>query len=439
MRIAELNPSRYSRLRAAVIWSGSLNILIAAGAMVGTLPGRTIGLGLITEPLLADLRVGRVEYGVINLWATLLGSTFALVFGPLADLIGARVVLWLNVLLLGATVLRMAHVHAVAELALMITLTRGLGQSALSTVSLALVGKWFVRRLNTAMGVYAAMVAIGYVLAVPALQYGVQTMGWRPAWASVGWALLGFGVACALLARGVATPASVLGPESNRAAPVAALGPPSPVVAVAPGLTLHQTLSTPTFWVLAVSCSAFNLMFSAVALFAEAILRERELYTPGLFRAAMGTLVAAGLAGNGAAAWLLNRMRLGRVLAIGMLAVTCSMLVLPLAHAQAAVLVFALMLGIAGGVVTVVFFACWPRLFGAAHVGKIQGAAQVMTVLFSAAGPLLLALGQRQGGSYSKTFLLMAPLFALLAAACWLVRAPRVQSRPATGGGRSGS
>jgi hypothetical protein len=29
-------------------------LLVAAAAMVGTLPGRTQGLGLITEPLLAD-------------------------------------------------------------------------------------------------------------------------------------------------------------------------------------------------------------------------------------------------------------------------------------------------------------------------------------------------------------------------------------------------
>ena len=34
-------------------------LLVAAAAMVGTLPGRTQGLGLITEPLLADLKITR--------------------------------------------------------------------------------------------------------------------------------------------------------------------------------------------------------------------------------------------------------------------------------------------------------------------------------------------------------------------------------------------
>src|SRR5712691_6984830 len=41
-------------------------LLVAAAAMVGTLPGRTQGLGLITEPLLADLHVDRVSYAELN-------------------------------------------------------------------------------------------------------------------------------------------------------------------------------------------------------------------------------------------------------------------------------------------------------------------------------------------------------------------------------------
>ena len=36
-------------------------LLLAAAAMVGTLPGRTQGLGLVTEPLIADLQLGRVQ------------------------------------------------------------------------------------------------------------------------------------------------------------------------------------------------------------------------------------------------------------------------------------------------------------------------------------------------------------------------------------------
>ena len=42
--------------------------------MVGTLPGRTQGLGLVTEPLLADLGLDRVTYAGLNFWAPIIGT-----------------------------------------------------------------------------------------------------------------------------------------------------------------------------------------------------------------------------------------------------------------------------------------------------------------------------------------------------------------------------
>ena len=66
---------------------------VAALAMVGTLPGRTQGLGLITEPLLRDLGVDRVRFAQINLVATLVGSLFCFGIGGLVDRRGSRIVL----------------------------------------------------------------------------------------------------------------------------------------------------------------------------------------------------------------------------------------------------------------------------------------------------------------------------------------------------------
>ena len=56
------------------VYYGWVVLGVAALAMVGTLPGRTQGLGLITEPLLRDLGLGRVAYAQINLVATLIGA-----------------------------------------------------------------------------------------------------------------------------------------------------------------------------------------------------------------------------------------------------------------------------------------------------------------------------------------------------------------------------
>src|SRR3982750_2211487 len=81
--------------------SARANLALAALAMVATLPGRTQGLGLITESLLKDLKLDRVTYAQMNLWATLIGSLFCLGIGRLLDQLGSRVALSLVSLSLG--------------------------------------------------------------------------------------------------------------------------------------------------------------------------------------------------------------------------------------------------------------------------------------------------------------------------------------------------
>jgi MFS transporter, OFA family, oxalate/formate antiporter len=408
-----------ARPRATVQWLAWTNVLIGAVAMVATLPGRTIGLGLITEPLLRDLGIGRVDFGLMNLWATLVGATFSLLFGPMVDRVGARAVLTLNLLLLGGSVHWMARAADSGSLALSLTLTRGLGQSALSVVSLALVAKG-ARRVDAAMAVFAATVAVGFIAAIPGMQYAVERSGWRTAWSGAGWALLAFACIAMPLVRNGAMRARSGDASPDTDVPTSAIeGSP------AQEFTLRGALGTAAFWVLAVSCAAFNLLFSAVSLFCESILREKGIYAPATFRVAMGGLAAGGIAGNAAAAFLVRRLTLARLLSIGMLVVSVAMVALASARSPAVASGAAALLGIAGGVVTVVFFACWPRLFGKTRVGAVQGAAQVLTVLLSAAGPLLIAAGERHQGSYAATLLTMTPFFLLLAIACWVVRTPQ--------------
>ena len=75
-------------------------------------------------------------------------------------------------------------------------------------------------------------------------------------------------------------------------------------------------------------------------------------------------------------------------------------------------MVQAVAMGIGGGFVMVVFFSFWGRAYGPAHLGRIQGAAQAMTVLASAVGPLLLALCVDATGSYAAAFYSLAAVVA---------------------------
>jgi hypothetical protein len=81
-------------------------------------------------------------------------------------------------------------------------------------------------------------------------------------------------------------------------------------------------------------------------------------------------------------------------------------------------------IGIAGGLVTVVFFAAWSSLFGRAQVGRIQGLAQLITVVASAIGPDLMAEGRALSTSYSPMFYVAAGATGALALAAYFVPVP---------------
>src|SRR5271166_5732078 len=95
-----------SRAGGSAAWRW-VHVGVAALAMVATLPGRTHGLGLFTEPILRSLNLDHESYGFLNLWATLLGGLFCLQCGFLLDRLGTKTVLLGVSLGLGATVVAM--------------------------------------------------------------------------------------------------------------------------------------------------------------------------------------------------------------------------------------------------------------------------------------------------------------------------------------------
>jgi MFS family permease len=404
---------------------GWVNLGMAALAMVGTLPGRTQGLGLVTEPLLRDLSMDRVLFAEINLVATLVGSLFCLGIGRLIDRAGSRVVLTALALCLGATVLSMSGARAAWSLLVLVTLTRGFGQSALSVASLALVGKWFMRRLGLAMGVYALVMSIGFMAAFPLVGAAVLANGWRPAWAAVGLALVAVLAPLSwVFVR--STPEGLGLAVDGGVAAGAESAPPPP-----DGATLREALLTPAFWVFALAAAAYGLVASGIALFNESILAERGFDPTTYYKTLVVTALTA-LFGNFAGGAVAARGSMRPLLVAAMLLLTGSLAALPHVTTQAHVMTYAVVMGLAGGFVMVVFFSFWGRAYGRAHLGRIQGAAQILTVLASAVGPLLLAQCVAWTGSYATAFYALAGVVATLGVAAVAVPLPAgAAARPA--------
>src|SRR5688572_20185628 len=255
-------------------------VLVAAAAMVGSLPGRTQGLGLITEPLLADLALDRITYAQINLWATLIGSAGALGIGYAIDRLGSRVVLASVLAALGLVVCAMSTTTSAAGLAVWITLTRALGQSALSVASLAIVGHWFVRRIDTAMAAYSVAISIGFMAAFPLVGFLVQRSGWRSAWFAIGATIVVILAPVTLIVVRRTPEAVGLSPDGEGRMqgqlPSTGLRPGKPAsTELLAGYSWAEAMTMPSFWVFAIGTALYGLVASGIGLFNESILAQR--------------------------------------------------------------------------------------------------------------------------------------------------------------------
>jgi cyanate permease len=311
-------------------------------------------------------------------------------------------------LLLAVVVWTMSQIAGgTLALFLLVLATRALGQSALSVSSITAVGKSFNRNVGVAMGVYSFLLSVFFAAAFVAVGNSVRVNGWRTAWAQVALGLLGAVVVTLFLREP--------GPGAAAAETVSD--------AKGDGLTLAQALRTPAFWVFAGATALFGLVSSGLGLFNEAVLAERGFDQQTYVRFLAGTSIIA-LVGQLLCGWLTLRWSMQRLLGIAMFLYAVAIAALPLLTTQAQLWIFAVLIGLAGGMITVMFFAVWRRAFGAAHLGRIQGAAQMLTVLASAIGPMIFAQSAAITGSYFPALWILAPCVLLLSAAAFRVRLP---------------
>jgi MFS family permease len=400
-----------------------VHVAVAAMAMVATLPGRTHGLGLITEPLLHDLHLDRVVYADLNLWATLLGATFCVPWGWLIDRLGTRSVLALTLAALGAVVVAMSRLRDEAGLVwlfVLILLTRGLGQSSLSVTSITLVGKSAGRRSEPRIGVYSFLTALGFMAAFRAVKFAFEegNADWRQLWAGIGWHLIALAPLAWLLVQSAHEADPPSSPSSS--ADNDSLPPYS--------LSLRQALRTPVFWVFGLATSLVGMIAAGVSLFNQSILKERG-FERDVFLTIATVTPLIGLASNLATGWLASRWPPDRLMGLAMAILTAALLMFPVVATLAEVYLYAAALGVAEGMITVLFFGVWRQVFGPAHLGKIQGAAQMLTVVASALGPELLARCQRWTGSYVLLYQVFAVAAGLLALGAWWAPPPRRSPR----------
>jgi MFS family permease len=337
----------------------------------------------------------RYRFGGMNLWATLLGALFCIPCGNLIDRYGARINLAMVTMSLGGAVVLMTRLTDYWSFFIALVLTRGLGQSALSVISLAMPGKWFSRRLGSAMSIYTVLMAVGFISTFQWVGLYKDT-AWQTIWSTIGWILVvGIAPLSWLLVRNTPEDAGLyVDGDDHRA---------DSTISATAGHTIGAALAEPAFWAFALATSMYGLVSSGVQLFNQDILSKQGFGVDEYYRL-LKISTGLGLAGNFLGGFLAQRISLRHVMALSMTLLAAALLWMPCTKTPDDLTVYAIGMSLGGGMMTVVFFTAFGQVFGRLHLGQIQGIAQMLTVFASAAGQTLVPYCYLKLESYRPFF-----------------------------------
>ena len=178
----------------------ALNVLALCFTLA--LIGRGLGesFTVFLKPISENFGWDRAEVVSVYSLTWLAGGLTAPLVGRLFDRYGPRIVYSLGLLLLGGAFLAASRAQALWQFQLSTGLSVGIGIAFIGNVpNSILLGRWFRRRLPTAMAVVYSAAGAGVLVLLPASQILIDHIGWRGAHQTFGIAALGLLVLLLLL------------------------------------------------------------------------------------------------------------------------------------------------------------------------------------------------------------------------------------------------
>ncbi|MDE2900511.1 MAG: MFS transporter [Chloroflexota bacterium] len=373
-----------------VVWG-----MIIVGATAMAVAGPTYGLFI--EPMRESLGWSRALFGWTQTGHLLAAAVGGLVIGRLIDRYGARVLLavagGIAALLLGS--LSFFHPAWWFILAYVVTGLVGIHGPA-SIYGAPVVAKWFVRQRARALGILSMGAPFGLLIAFPAVQWVIETYGWRTGWLTLG-----------IIGLAVIVPVSLLvfkrQPEDIGLMPDG--DPPREARTSGPRLdpearqwTRSEAMRTPVFWRITLAYSVFTFCTTSMVIFRFPYF-VGEGMDASIMSVAAGTAQIWTLVGAVTMGRQVDIVGLERLLALNMLIMmTCFILTLNVQNAFmmfVALYLWAWAINSLGALQGIVYAA----YFGRQHAGAVRSVALLATMLFAAtAGPVTGYVADTTGG-----------------------------------------
>jgi MFS family permease len=408
------------------IFYGWVMVLGSVMAVLASIPGQTVGVGVFTDHLIQAWGLSRVQLSTAYLFGTLISGFLLPAAGRVMDRIGTRIMIVAASSGLGMSMLVLAYADRAVTwagiqsvLIAMIATTfcflclRFFGQGCLSIVSRVVIGKWFNRRRGMATAVAGILTSFGFNGSPVILNNLIVAAGWRGA--------------CMYLALGIGLGVSILGWLFFRDSPEECgleMDGDAPVtvevraaISREHDFTRREALRTWAFWVFSLALAAHGLIITAMTFHVASIGAEMglsredsfQIFFPMSFFAVATTLLAGVVADRINLKYLLILFLIGE--AVGTTGL------MNLGDAWGRWMMYS-GFGTAGGLFLPLITVAWPRFFGRVHLGAITGLNTTIMVWASAVGPVLFSQVQSLTGGYLPIIAAFwcVPIILLLAA-----------------------
>jgi len=338
--------------------------------------GIVYSFGAFFKPLAEEFGANRAGTSTIFAITAAVYNALGFASGWLSDRCGPRRVMLVGALAMGAGLCATAVAPTLGVAYLTYGLGVGVGVAFTYIPALALVGGWFARRRNTAMGLAVSGTGVGTLLLVPLVAAMIGWCGWRQSYVLMGIvAMLALG-SCAMLAEAA---------------------PPSPVSTMAQ--RNHHLIRSADF----------------ARLYLAFVLASISIYVPFVYlpdfaeSRGVSTVAAAALVGFVGGASIVGRLGLGPIadrvgifpiFKASLLMLAGSFAIWPLAHSYATLVLFAVVMGAAYGGMVSLSPTLAAELFGVEDLGTTLGALYSSSAISALAGPPLVGYAIDHGGSY---------------------------------------
>ncbi len=409
-------------------------VVAFAGAMgvVASIPGQTIGVNVFAEELVEHLGLSRRALSDAYFWGTLSSGLLLPFVGSWYDRLGARRLVVLSSVGLGAALFYLSEVDFLPGLAsealgmeegmpLWLSLAVGFflirfwGQGQLTLASRNMVGKWWRVHRGKVLSMSGIGVSACFSLTPIVFNELIEAFGWRDAWRVIGLALaVGFGLFAWLLFRDNPQECSLeidggvdAGSEDEQ---------PNPEFVAVKDFTRREALSSYSFWVFCLIFGLQGCFFTGYAFHVVDVGRDLGVSKEtmlGLFIPQM--IVGAAL--SILVGWLSDRWRLKYLMCFMALGIVVGAYGLYLRSEYWTPILLVAGMSVANGCFGTLSGAFIPRFFGYAHMGRISSVFMSLLVVASAVGPSSFSLVQDVWGRYGPVYLAVCGLALVLSIA----------------------